>query len=99
MFNHFWKKTAKGPCKLLVYSVLRSLQFCQSIVLKKTTNLFQTNTPFAICKYECICVYTDVFNHTFLSRENKSHISEMDNVKGNAVDTQLGVYMSNSFEL
>lgn len=39
------------------------------------------NTPFAICKYECICVYTDVFNNTFLSTENKSHISEMDNVK------------------
>lgn len=34
-------------------------------------------TPFAICKYECNCVYTDVFNHTFLSREIKSHISEM----------------------
>lgn len=28
-----------------------------------------------------VCVYTDVFNHTFLSREIKSHISEMDNVK------------------
>lgn len=31
----------------------------------------------SVCKYECICVYTDVFNHTFLSREIKSHISEM----------------------
>lgn len=36
---------------------------------------------FSVCKYECICVYNDVFNNTFLSRENKSHISEMDNVK------------------
>lgn len=30
----------------------------------------------SVCKYECICVYTDVFNHTFLSREIKSHISK-----------------------
>lgn len=56
--------------------------------------MYLINTPFAICKYECICVYTDVFNHTFLSREIKSHISKMDNLKVKAtLFTHMCVYV------
>lgn len=65
----------------------------------KKTIMQPINRPFVICKYEYICVYTDVFNHTFLSRENQSHISEMDNVDGGAtLLIHQCVFMSSSFE-
>lgn len=66
--------------------------------LSPVKSFFKENVNTPICKYECISVYTDVFNHTFLSREIKSHISEMDNVK--VKETLFTcVFMSSRFEL
>lgn len=44
-----------------------------------------------------VCVYS-VFNRTFLNREIKSHISEMENVKANAT-LLTHVNVSSRFEI
>lgn len=73
------RKNPEGHLSCMIYAtdsnyMYRSLSK-PFFFLKEKEN--HVKAPFAICKYECICVYTDVFNHTFLSREIKSHISEM----------------------
>lgn len=81
LFITFAKQTKKTPKAIwvvwfMLLTPITCTVLCRSLLfLKEKGN--HVKTPFAICKYECICVYTDVFNHTFLSREIKSHISEM----------------------